>query len=58
LTWIVPSTDFANATTVNSQNRRRFVASAKPHTRDQWAGYRCSRKNLADRILDAIDGLS
>ncbi len=58
LAWLVPSSDFANATAVNSQSRRRFVASAKPSTQDQWSGYRCSRRNLADRILDAIDGLS
>lgn len=58
LAWLVPSSDFANATTVNSQSRRRFVASAKPQSQDQWSVYRCSRTNLADRILDVIDGLS
>lgn len=58
LAWLVPSTDFADATTVNSQVRRRFVASAKRNTEDQWCRYRCSRKSLASRILDAIDGLA
>lgn len=58
LAWLVPSSAFADATTVNSQSRRRFVASAKPNTRDQWSGYRCSRKSLSARILDAIDRLA
>jgi hypothetical protein len=58
LVWLVPSTDFANATTVNSQGRRRFVASAKEKTQDQWSSYRCSRQDLANRILKAIDVLS
>jgi hypothetical protein len=57
LAWLVPSIDFANVTTVNSQSRRRFVASAKKKTKDQWSGYRCSRHDLAWRILNAIDGL-
>jgi len=58
LAWLVPSMDFADATTVNSQGRRRFVASAKEKTQDQWSDYRCSRQNLANRILDAIDDVS
>lgn len=58
LAWFVPSIDFANATSVNSQNRRRFVASAKATTQDQWSSYRCSRQDLAGRILNAIDRLS
>lgn len=58
LAWLVPSIDFAKATTVNSQSRRRFVASAKEKTQDHWSGYRCSRQELARRILNAIDDLS
>ncbi len=58
LAWFVPSIDFAAVTTVNSQGLRRFVASAKQKTRDQWSGYRCDRRNLAGQILTAIDGLS
>ncbi len=58
LAWFVPSINFAEATTVNSQGRRRFVASAKENTRDQWSSYRCSRQNLAERILASIDSLS
>lgn len=54
LAWFVPSINFAEATTVNSQGRRRFVASAKENTRDQWSGYRCSRQSLAERILASI----
>lgn len=57
LAWLVPSHVFADATTVNSQGRRRFVASAKDSSGDQWSSYRCSRQQLADRIVDAIDGL-
>lgn len=56
--WLVPSINFAAATTVNSLGRRRFVASAKEKTRDQWSGYRCTRKDLARRILASIDTLS
>src|SRR3954451_14345412 len=40
LAWLVPSAEFAEATTVNSQGRRRFVASRKETTEDQWSGYR------------------
>jgi hypothetical protein len=58
LAWLVPSIDFAAATTVNSQSRRRFVASAKEKTQDQWSRYRCSRHDLAGRVLNAIVGLS
>ena len=58
LAWLVPSIDFDGATTVNSQGRRRFVASAKDASKDQWSGYRCSRQELSDRILVTIDHLS
>jgi hypothetical protein len=40
LVWLVPSTDLAKAATVNSESRRRFVASAKANSQDQWSGYR------------------
>jgi hypothetical protein len=48
---------FADATTVNSQHRRRFVASAKEGSHDQWSPYRCFRWELAGRIFEAIDGI-
>jgi hypothetical protein len=58
LVWLVPSTDLAKAATVNSESRRRFVASAKANSQDQWSGYRCCRQDFAGRILEVIDGLA
>jgi hypothetical protein len=58
LAWLVPSNVFKAATTVNSQGRRRFVASAKEGSKDQWTVYRRSRHDLADRILEVIDDLA
>ncbi len=58
LAWFVPSTVLAQRKTVNSQGRRVFVASTSDTTRDQWSDFRCSRRGLAQRILDAIDQLS
>ena len=56
--WLVPSVDFGRATSVNGRGRRVFAASTRPASRDQWSGYRCSRSELAARLLDAIDRLA
>ena len=58
LAWFVPSAVLAERKRVNSQGRRVFVASTSATTRDQWSDFRCSRRDLAQRVLDAIDQLS
>ncbi len=55
--WLVPSKVLHDRSTVNAQGRRRSVANASPASKDQWSEFRCSRTELADRILDAIDSL-
>ncbi len=57
LAWLVPSKVLQTRSKVNPQGRRRFVASVSPTSNDQWSKFRCSRKELAGHILDAIDAL-
>jgi hypothetical protein len=55
--WLVPSGAFAERTTTNSRRRRRFVASAKPASRDQWSEFRLERSELPGRILEVLTEL-
>jgi hypothetical protein len=58
LAWLVPSDDFVARTTPSGKNRRRFSASMKPGTNDQWRPYRLSRPELPERILGILDALA
>lgn len=55
--WFVPSTVFAEKTSPSNKNRRQFVASIKPDTKDQWRKHRYGRAELPGRILDVLDTL-
>lgn len=57
LAWLVPSHELASRMSVNPQGRRRFVASTSDTSQDQWSPFRCSRRELAQRILEAIDDI-
>ncbi len=55
--WLVPSSELAERTSPNTQRRRRFAASAKPTTHDQWSGFRLERSQLSNRILAILTDL-
>jgi hypothetical protein len=55
--WLVPSPEFAAATTPNPRGRRRFGASLSPSTRDRWRRYRLSPTELPQRILERLEQL-
>lgn len=55
--WLVPSIAFFDRTSVNARNLRRFVASAKPASRDQWSEFRLERSELPRRVLAALADL-
>jgi len=55
--WLVPSVDFAKFTAPSARRRRRFSASAKPESKDQWRPYRLARSELASRLLAVLDVL-
>jgi len=54
--WLVPSERFAKRTKVNVRGRRRFAASAKPTSHDQWSDYRLDKRELTRRLLEILDG--
>jgi hypothetical protein len=55
--WLVPSAVFAQRTKPNNKNRRQFVASMKPETKDQWREFRHDRAELPNRILAVLGTL-
>jgi hypothetical protein len=55
--WLVPSSALAERTSPTSRGLRRFVASAKPASRDQWSDFRLERSQLPQRILAILRDL-
>jgi len=49
--WLVPSEEFACRAKVRSDGKRRFVASLKPDTKDQWVSFRHTAATLPAEIL-------
>lgn len=49
--WLVPSEEFASRAKVRSDGKRRFVASLKLDTKDQWVSFRHSAATLPAEIL-------
>lgn len=56
--WLVPSNDFVSKTRVGGNNKRKFVASAKEGSSDQWAEYIESKTDLPDRLLEVLADLA
>jgi len=58
LAWLVPSADFADRTKPDVRyQRRRFAASTKPGSQDQWRRYRLTRRELPEQLLARLDEL-
>ncbi len=55
--WLVPSTTFADRAKPNARGRRRFSASAKPTSHDQWSEYRLDKSELSARLLDILGSI-
>jgi hypothetical protein len=58
--WLVPSDRFDQLATrqvVRGQVRRRFSASAKPGSRDQWREFRVEGEDLPRRVLEIVRSL-
>jgi hypothetical protein len=55
--WLVPSTVFAELAKVRSNGTRRFSASLKDGTKDQWAAYRLSPQELPLKLLSCLGEL-
>ena len=54
-TWLIPSRDFKKLTARQRKARPRVVFSVNIRgTHNMWFPYRCTRENLADRIIAAI----
>ena len=58
--WLVPSdrfNDLAGYQTVGGQLRRRFSASAKSGSKDQWTDFRIEGPELPQRMLEVVRAL-
>ncbi len=58
--WLVPSASFdelAGRQVVRGQLRRRFSASAKSDTNDQWREFRVEGRDLPRRVLEVVRSL-
>jgi hypothetical protein len=58
--WLVPSGRFdelAGNQVVRGQVRRRFSASAKPGSKDQWREFRVDGQDLPGRMLEVVRSL-
>jgi hypothetical protein len=55
--WLVPSAIFASRTKVRANQTRRFSASVKATTKDQWSEFRLEPSELPTAILDRLAGL-
>jgi hypothetical protein len=55
--WLIPSVDFARSAPLDTHRRRRFSASVKEMTRDQWRRYRVERPDLPGRLLALLGQL-
>ncbi len=56
--WLVPSQDFKRLTTGQRKERPRLVFAVNIRgTQNAWVPYRCTRRDLADRIVAAIEKL-
>ena len=49
--WLVPSEEFASRAKVRADGKRRFVASLKPNTKDQWVSFRHRAATLPAEVL-------
>jgi hypothetical protein len=52
--WLVPSQAFAAKVKPNPRGQRRFAASAKEATKDQWRDYRLLKEELPRRLLEIL----
>lgn len=52
--WLIPSEEFIKKAPAGSNGKHRFVASARPGTKDQWAGYLVEKTQLPSRLLTAL----
>jgi hypothetical protein len=56
--WLVPSADFDRLHgRPTTRGNFRFSASTKAGTRDQWSAYRVTAGELAEKIMNRLEGL-
>ena len=54
--WLIPSIDFQRLTAAQKESRKVIVfQTSLSGTKNMWFKYRCERKELADRIVAAIE---
>ncbi len=56
--WLVPSPVFAEKAHLRANGTRRFVASLKPHSNDQWRPYRLEREELPSALLSRLQTIA
>lgn len=56
--WLVPSPVFADFAKVRNNGIRRFSASLKPASNDQWVPYRLSPTELPQTVLARLTELA
>jgi len=52
--WLVPSRKFVRKAPAGQNGKHRFVASAKPGTKDRWADHLVEKEHLPSRLLAAF----
>jgi hypothetical protein len=52
--WLIPSQHFVRKARVGSNEKHKFVASAKEGSEDKWAQYIVSKENLPKRLLKVL----
>jgi len=56
--WLVPSPVFDQLAKVRNNETRRFSASLKPGSHDQWVPYRLSPTELPQAVLARLEELA
>jgi hypothetical protein len=52
--WVIPSNEFVKQAPAGPSQKHRFVASAKPDTKDRWATYLVEKTELPSCLLAAL----
>jgi hypothetical protein len=55
--WIVPSLKFVKAAPLSPHLKYKFVASAKPGSKDKWARYLVAPQNAPNHLLNLLKTL-
>jgi hypothetical protein len=56
--WLIPSEEFVAISPPKANEKHKFVASAKPETKDQWSSYLIAKQDLPAHLVRVLETLS